>query len=414
MKPMKSVAFLLPQTLLRAIVAVVSLGGLVGSSPALAGDCVAPGAGLVGWWSGEQSTADNLGLSDGTVAGSGAVGYGAGVVGQSFVFDGMNRNRVDLGNPAHLQLQEFTIEAWVKRAHSGEVSLDDSSAQAGEGGLIFSYGRFGYGLCMRNNGQLLLSKIDVDGVYSTSVITDTFWHHVAVTKSETGTVFYVDGLRASGTLPYFTTYTFDTSAAIGSRGDARGGTFWGSIDEVSVYNRPLTAPEIAAIYEAGSSGKCHAPRIKTQPKSQLGFWGKSVSFEVSAYGQGPLAYQWSRSGTVFPEGTGPSLVLTNLQMADAGSYTVVITNLFGSVTSAPALLTMNPAGVSVALHMGVTIEGVVAQTYGIQYTVNLNTDSWVGHTNVILTSPTQTWFDSEPAARPQRYYRVVPGPISIP
>ena len=62
-------------------------------------------------------------------------------------------------------------------------------------------------------------------------------------------------------MPYSTSYSFDTSACIGSRGDARGGTFFGMVDEVSLYDRELSPAEIAGIYNAGSAGKC-----KPQPE----------------------------------------------------------------------------------------------------------------------------------------------------
>ena len=61
------------------------------------------------------------------------------------------------------------------------------------------------------------------------------WHHVAVTKFGPTTMFYIDGSPASDPISYATTYTFDTSVSIGSRGDARGGTFYGMIDEPSIY-----------------------------------------------------------------------------------------------------------------------------------------------------------------------------------
>ena len=75
----------------------------------------------------------------------------------------------------------------------------------------------------------------------------------------------------------------------------------------------------------------------------------------------------------------------------------------------------NPAGVSVALYAGVTIDGVVSQTYGIQTTTDLsNTNSWAGAANFTLTLPTQIWYDTQPASQSHRFYRVVPGPISVP
>ncbi len=157
------------------------------------------------------------------------------------------------------------------------------------------------------------------------------------------------------------------------------------------------------------------PSILEQPSSQLGFWGKGITFQVSAAGLGSLSYQWRKDGTLVPGGTDAFLSLSNLQMADAGSYSVVITNMFGCITSTPAILIMNPAGVSIAPYAGVTIEGVVGLTYGIQYTTDLtDTNSWRGIANLTLEVPSQLWFDVQPAVQTKRFYRVVPGPIPIP
>jgi hypothetical protein len=193
------------------------------------------------------------------------------------------------------------------------------------------------------------------------------------------------------------------------------GPYSGLLDEVSIYNRALSGAEIAALYNAGTVGKCKPPLITSQPQNQVGYWGKSVTFTVTVLGSPPLSYQWQKDSAPVTGGTGPSLVLTNLQLSDAGTYSVVVTNSLGSTTSSNAYLMMNPAGVSLALYAGVTIDGVVGLTYGIQFSTNLsNTNSWQGLVNVTLSVPTELWFDVQPASQPQRYYRVVPGPISIP
>jgi len=158
-------------------------------------------------------------------------------------------------------------------------------------------------------------------------------------------------------------------------------------------------------------------QIITQPQSQLGYWGKSVSFSVTATnGTSPYTYQWVKDQIPILDATNSLLVLTNLQMTNAGVYVAVVTDAASKTTnSQPATLTMNPAGVGIALYAGVAIEGVVGQTYGVQMTSDLsNTNSWAGVANATLTTPTQIWYDSQPATRLQRYYRVVPGPISIP
>jgi hypothetical protein len=136
---------------------------------------------------------------------------------------------------------------------------------------------------------------------------------------------------------------------------------------------------------------------------------------VTAVTNTPLSYQWLKDGTPLAGATGSSLLLANLQATNAGNYSVVISNDYGSTTSSNAYLTVNPAGVSLALYAGITIDGVVGLTYGIQYSTDLsNTNGWQGIVNVTLSVPTMLWFDMQPANQPQRYYRVVPGPISIP
>jgi hypothetical protein len=70
--------------------------------------------------------------------------------------------------------------------------------------------------------------------------------------------------------------------------------------------------------------------------------GATVSNRVVASGTAPLSYQWRRDGTPLVGKTNAALVLTNLQLADAGEYTVVVTNLGGAVTSQGAGLSVDP------------------------------------------------------------------------
>ena len=60
-------------------------------------------------------------------------------------------------------------------------------------------------------------------------------------------------------------------------------------------------------------------------------------------GTEPFNYQWLLNGTNMAGATSPWLVLPNVQAAQAGVYTVVVTNAAGSVTSQAALLTVTPA-----------------------------------------------------------------------
>ncbi|MGH7969529.1 MAG: immunoglobulin domain-containing protein, partial [Limisphaerales bacterium] len=83
-----------------------------------------------------------------------------------------------------------------------------------------------------------------------------------------------------------------------------------------------------------------APSIFLQPANATGIVSKNVSFQVGALGAQQLRYQWQFSGTNLAGATRSTLTRRNLQLTDAGPYTVVVTNAFGAVTSAPALLTV--------------------------------------------------------------------------
>ena len=69
-------------------------------------------------------------------------------------------------------------------------------------------------------------------------------------------------------------------------------------------------------------------------------------FSVGVSGTSPLSYQWNKNGTPISGATLSSLTLTALKWTNAGSYTVVVTNAVGSVTSATATLTVQQAAFS--------------------------------------------------------------------
>src|SRR5208283_2982378 len=74
------------------------------------------------------------------------------------------------------------------------------------------------------------------------------------------------------------------------------------------------------------------PLITAQPVSQLAQPGQTATLSVTAAGTAPFAFQWWKDRAMLPWGTGASLTLTNLQAADAGDYSVVVSNRYGSVT----------------------------------------------------------------------------------
>src|ERR1035437_646270 len=80
------------------------------------------------------------------------------------------------------------------------------------------------------------------------------------------------------------------------------------------------------------------PTITAQPASVNTGLGLNVSFRVTVTGDATLSYQWRRNGGNLTGATTSTLAIANTQTTNAGTYAVVITNLYGTATSANALL----------------------------------------------------------------------------
>lgn len=109
-----------------------------------------------------------------------------------------------------------------------------------------------------------------------------------------------------------------------------------------------------------------APAIVTAPASRTAVQGTSTSFSVVASGTGPLAYQWRRDGSPIAGAQADTLVLPSVALADAGTYSVVVTNAQGSATSAGAVLTVTqpppPPSVIAAEFDGLVVVGSSGDT----------------------------------------------------
>jgi hypothetical protein len=157
------------------------------------------------------------------------------------------------------------------------------------------------------------------------------------------------------------------------------------------------------------------PFLKAPFLGAVAYWGQPATLSVEAGGSGPFIYQWFQNGSAVTGATNPVLSFANLQFTNAGVYSVVVGNSFGSVTNTPAQVVVNPAGISLGLYPGVTISGVVGYDYLIQRTADLaDTNSWVTVANLILAQPVQLWVDTNIDAslptNPHHFYQVLPGP----
>ncbi len=102
------------------------------------------------------------------------------------------------------------------------------------------------------------------------------------------------------------------------------------------------------------------PTITSQPVSQTVTAGTNVSFTVVAIGTAPLSYQWRLSGINISGAVSATLNLTAVTLGQVGSYTCLVSNVAGTVTSGAATLTVNAAPIAPAITLHPVSQSVTA------------------------------------------------------
>lgn len=140
------------------------------------------------------------------------------------------------------------------------------------------------------------------------------------------------------------------------------------------------------------------PTISTPPTAQTACVGGKVTFSVTAAGKAPLSYQWKKDGTAISGATNATYTIGSVAAGDAGSYTVVVTNAAGSITSAAAVLTVNvpptitaqPAAQSACLGKSVLFSVTATGTPPFSYQWKKDGTTIAGATTAIYTIPAVT------------------------
>lgn len=88
------------------------------------------------------------------------------------------------------------------------------------------------------------------------------------------------------------------------------------------------------------NGNVIPPSIASRPQDQVVAAGQTAMFTVGVSGTPPFSYQWLLNGRGITGATSSACTRSNAQPADAGSYSVVVSNKAGTVTSSSALLTL--------------------------------------------------------------------------
>ena len=236
------------------------------SSPTVETVYVSPG-GLVGAWSfneGSGSTAGDASGNGNTGTISNAAWTGSGKFGHALIFNGTNA-RIDVPNSSSLQLSNgMTLEAWV-----------DPSAVSNRWGDVIYKGRDNYYL----EGSSEIGRAPAGGgifggggatAFGSAALPANTWSYVATTYDGTTLRFYVDGTLVSSQPAAGMIASSTNPLQIG--GDSFYGQYFnGAIDEVRVYNNPLSSAQIQADMTTPIGGTAD-----TQPPSQPGSLAASV------------------------------------------------------------------------------------------------------------------------------------------
>ena len=127
------------------------------------------------------------------------------------------------------------------------------------------------------------------------------------------------------------------------------------------------------------------PVVTSQPQPLLASAQTAVAFSVTAAGTVPLSYQWWKNSSRLNNKTNASLLFSSPQNSDTANYFVVITNVAGAITSAPARLTIITAAQSSVDPAANAMVTAFPARRGYQYTVDCATSlapgSWWPWTN---------------------------------
>ena len=150
--------------------------------------------------------------------------------------------------------------------------------------------------------------------------------------------------------------------------------------------------------------------ITAQPLGQRIVLGSSASFSVSVSGTAPLRYRWRFNGASILNATNAVYAIQAVGASDTGNYSVVVTNLAGTVTSSNAPLTVViPPALALQLWAGyplLNLDGMLSSNFVVQYSTNLADTNWMNLLSLTnLPSSPYPFLDPAGDSEPARFYR---------
>jgi hypothetical protein len=223
--------------------------------------CETPPTGMISWWTGDMTSLDKI--DDNHAIPFNGVTYAAGMVDETFLFDGIDDVAIVFPSPELDTTGDMTAMAWVRRigyaSDEQVVFCKGSGAVPNDAPIVFAL-RFRFNLTEFIFRDTLGNTIIVNG----PAFEDSMYHHYVYVRQGNWHGVYVDGfLFDNGTFVNPPASSAGLSFTLGAQyhNPTSGPNdfdfhFHGELDELMLFNRALTVTEIQAIYNAGTDGVC--------------------------------------------------------------------------------------------------------------------------------------------------------------
>ncbi len=199
-----------------------------------------------------NGNANNVfGTNNGTIVGATLTSNRQGHANSAYRFNGTS-SRIEFNAPPIAQVMNWTLSAWIKPAalpqHGIAVNVGMDNGSSGDG--------FGFGFNNSSTWEALLPATPGGWRSSGQVIGNTnAWYHVVMLRASGNLLFYINGNQSVDAGPI--TYSVPTDFTIGGQNNNLR-YFNGLIDDVRIYNRALSANEVAQLYSYNEICSPHA------------------------------------------------------------------------------------------------------------------------------------------------------------
>ncbi len=303
--------------------------------------------------SGAYSTIDLYSRNDFNLTNMTEANLQSGQFGNSLLFDNLSTTHGvrSTGVPAY-NTNGYSVSLWVKASmldggNAADVRVYSESSTNSNTPLF----TIGAGALSATPAKIFIrsdANRELVNRSSARPVFDGAWHHLVWTDTNGNGKLYIDGTLDETDFTYVpSTLTLNrTSVGAVVRTNVSNMVF-GNIDDVATWDRPISYTEVQEVKTSSIPVPLGAtpPSFTLQPQGTNVFTKSDVTLSVLVSGTAPFTYQWFNGTSPLSGATNSVLILTNVQLSDAGPYKVSVQNSAATTNSdiATVNITTRPA-----------------------------------------------------------------------